>query len=142
MIEHHQRLVAAVVHVAPVDGHAFELTRIARLAAHDVGQAFRIAGDRKRNRIVLVFRPHGDGGHGDDLVGIDRAGLMILVAADHDAVLALFHNVQKHIRVLLLMRRERPVAFRVGHGPAAGEVVFLYVRKIFQKALVVFRAVF
>ena len=105
------------------------------MTPHNVNDPIGITGERKRNGILLIFFSHGQGGHDDNLMGIDSTGLMGLGTPDHNPVLFLFHNAEKMIGIRLLVGGKAPVAFGIGHGPVTGQVVFLDVFKIFQEPL-------
>ena len=117
-----------------------ELARVAALAAVDVVDALGVGRAAEADGVVLVALAHGHGGHDDDLVRVAGAGLVGLGAADHDAVVALLDDVQVHVGVGLLVRRQAAVALGIGHGAVGDEVVVLQVLDVLLEALVVLGA--
>ena len=67
---------------------------------------------------------------------------MAFRAADYDSVRTAFHDMHVHVRVRLLRRRFRAVAFGVGHGAVYRQVVVLHEREKLLKVLVIMRPVF
>ena len=99
-----------------------------------------IGGNVERDGVIFVCFAHGGGGHDDDFVGVEGAGLVGLGAAYHDAVFAFFDHVQVEIRVGLLVGGQRAVALGVGHGAVAHQVLLLHAGEKMEKAPVVFGA--
>ena len=126
VVEHRQGLHTAELGVAHVHLGVFQLAGIAALTAHDQEQAGSVQRDGEGNGIVLVLGAHGDGGHHDDLVRVQDAGLVRLGAADHDAVGTALHHPQEQVGVILRVRGLAAVALGVGHGAVHGQVVVLH----------------
>ena len=103
VVEHGQGFHAAELAVAHVDLAALALAGVAALAADDHIDALGVHGHGEGHGVVLVVGTHGDGGHDDDLVGVEDAGLMGLGAAHHDAVAPALHHMEEQIGVLLLV---------------------------------------
>ena len=62
---------------------------------------------------------------------------MGLGAADDDAVVTLLDDVDEHVRVGLLVRRQGAVALGVGHRAVGDDVLVLEVLHVLREALVV-----
>ncbi len=113
VVEHDQRLHLVepvgerVVLHAPAPGEA---------RAADVLDPGRPHLDDAADRVVrqLVVRPGAEGGLQERLVGIG-GGRLVLGAADDDAGVGLPRDAHHHVGILVL-RRQRPVALRVGVG--------------------------
>ena len=73
-------------------------------------------------------------------MGIHRSGNIRLAAADNNAVVPSFLDVNEHVRVFLLAGRYAPVALDIGHGTRNTEIVFLNVFQPFPEPLVIVRA--
>ena len=95
--------MAAKLEIANINRAAFHLSRIAGLPAVNVIDAFFVRRADKRDGIVGVFFGHSNRGHHQNPVGIHRAGLMGFRAAHHNAFIVFLDDVEKHIRVGLLM---------------------------------------
>ena len=141
VIKHGQGFHAAELRVAHVHLGVLQLAGIAALTAHDQEQAGRVQRNGEGCGVILVLGAHGDGGHHDDLMGVQNAGLVRLRAADHDAVGTALHHAQEQIRILLGMRRLAAVALRVGHGSVDGQVVLLTVHHELLEILMIVGAV-
>ncbi len=96
-----------------------------------------VRGQRAGDGVVLLVRLQRHRRHDQHHVRIDRAGLMRLGAADHDAVGAPLDHAQVHVLVLLLGRALAAVAFDVGHGAVDDPVVLLHGDGEFSEARVV-----
>ena len=125
VVKDHQQLHPAVLGVAHVDVGVLQLPGVAALAADDHEQSLGVGGGGEGDGVVLVIGPHGLGGHHQDLVGIAHARLMGFGPPDHDAVGTPLHHVEEHVRVLLLVGGQGPVALGVGHGAVNGPVLGL-----------------
>ena len=132
--------MAAELRVAHVDGAAFQLAGVAGLPAVDVEDALGVGGGHEGHRVVGVLGRHGDGGHDQDPVGVDGAGLVRLGAAHHDAVGAPLHHAQVQVRVGLPAGGQAAVALEVGHGAVHGPVLLLHAQQERLEPLVVFGA--
>jgi len=140
VVEDHQGFMAAKPGVADVNGAAFQFPRVAGLAAVNVEDALFIRRADEGYGIVRVVFGHGDGGHDQNPVGVDGAGLMGFGAPHDDALVVLLDDMDIQIRVGLLMRRKSPVSLDVGHGAVHGKVFFLNHFQKFDESLMIFRA--
>ena len=137
MVKDGEGLHTAELGVAHIHLAALPLAGVAALAADNHKETLGVQGHREGDGIVLVVGAHGLGGHDDDLVGVDDAGLMGFGAADHHAVGTAFHHVEEEIRIGLLMRGLGTVALGVGHGAVHGQVVLLAIEhKLFEVFMV------
>ena len=134
-------LHAAELGVAHVHLAALPLAGVAALAADDHVQALAVHGHGEGDGVILVVGTHGDGGHDDDLVGVEDAGLVGLGAPDHDAVGAALHHVEEQVGVVLGVGGLGAVALHVGHGAVHGQVLVLDVGHELLEVLVVAGAV-
>ena len=93
--------------VAPLSGKA---------AAADEFQIGRTEVADEADRIVAEFRiaPIGDGRLCEGLVGIGSRGF-VFRTANNDSLVGFLDDMQQHVRILVL-RRQRPVALRIGIG--------------------------
>ena len=127
VIEDDQHFVAAVNLVADVDIVVLlQLAGIAGLAAIDQGDAFGIGRYSEGDRVVLVALTHGDGRHNQNLVRVDKTGLMRLCAGDVNAVRGALDNMQEQIGIGLLGGSEGTVALDVGHRAVNCQVLILH----------------
>ena len=127
MVEHDKGFLAAELGVAHVDaGILLQLAGVAGLAAVDHIHAVRVGRAGKGYRPILIRFAHRNGGHEDVPVRVDRAGLVALRSADHDAVRAAFDHMDEHVRIGLLMRRLGAVALGVGHRSVHGQILVLH----------------
>ena len=99
--------------------------------------AFPITGDGKGDGPVFLIGHKGTGGNDHDLVSHGCFGVVHFAAADYDTVAFPFHYVKVQIGVFLLGRPLHPVAFNVGLGAAADEVLILEILQPFQEILVI-----
>ncbi len=99
------------------------------------------AGTAKRDGVIALVLAHGGGGHDQDLVGVEGAGLVGLGPAHHDAVRLALHHVHEHVRVGLLGRAQAAVALDVGHGPVHHHVLLLDEAEVVLEPVVVVGAV-
>ena len=141
MVEHDQRFLTAELGVADVDGAALELAGVAALAAIDHVKALGVGGAGKGDGPILVRLAHGDGGHKDVPVRVDRAGLVDLRAVDDDAVRVTLDHAQEEVGILLVVGSLGAVALGVGHGAVYGEILILHHDQELLEILVVVRAV-
>ena len=142
IVKYGQGFHTAEFGVSYVHLSVFQLAGIAALAAHDQEQAGRVQGYGEGYGVILILGPHGDGGHHDDLVGIQDAGLVRLGAADHDAVGTALHHMQEQIGILLSVRCLTAVALGIGHGAVDGQIVPLTVYHKLLEVFVIVGAVF
>ncbi len=142
IIKYYERFHAAKPAVAHINIGALQLSRIAGLTAHDHKNAFCIGGTCERNRIIPVFRSHGLGRHDNHLMGIDKACLMSLCAADHDTVGTSLHYMEEQIRILLRMRGQGAVTFRVCHGAVHSQILLLCILEELFKVFEIMGAIF
>jgi len=112
------------------------------LTAENQRHARRVEGQRAGHRIVPVGLFHRLRRHDQDFMRIDAAGHVHLRAADHDAVGPPFDDVRKQIRIGLLGRRKRAVAFRIGHSAHHHHVGFLNMEQVLFKPLEVIGGMF
>ena len=141
IVEDGQGLHAAELAVAHVHLAALQLPGVAGLAADDHGDAWGVHGYGEGDGVVLILRLHGLGGHDDDLVRVEHAGLVGLGPPDHDAVRPPLHHVEEQVRVGLLMGGLGPVPFGIGHGSVHCQVVLLHVDHKLLEVLMVVGAV-
>ena len=82
-------------------------------------------GHAEGNRIIPVFRSHGLGRHDNHLMGIDKACLMSLCAADHDTVGTSppLHGGTNQDPSACGARERSP--FRVCHGAVHSQILLL-----------------
>ena len=91
---------------------------------HDA-HARRVHGDHRRDRVGLLARLHRLGRDGHQVVGVRRARDMQLRAADHHAAGLAINDAHVHVRIVLLHRRQRAIALRVGDALGDANVVAL-----------------
>ncbi len=127
--------------VAGVGGVGFESAGVAGLATVDVGEAGVIDGDGGDDGVVAVSFAEAHGGHDQEPVGVEAAGLVHLGSADHNTVGMAFDDVDEEVGISLVGRGFGAVTFGVGHGSAQGEVFLLHVAQEGLEALVVLGAV-
>ena len=137
VFENGQDFVAAEVVVAHIDRASLELARVARLPAADEKQAGRIGGDGAADGIILFVFPESHGGHDDDFMGVEHAGLVGFGAPNDDPVLPALHDMKEHVRVLLLRGAEAAVSFDIGHGAVDHQVLLLNPQEKFLEPLVI-----
>ena len=141
VVKDHQGLHTAKFTVAHVHLAALQLTGVAALAADDHKDAVGVHGHGEGHRVVLVLSLHGLGGHDDDLVAVQRTGLVHLGAPHHNAVGTALHDVQEQVGVGLLMGSLRAVALGVGHGAVHGQVILLYIGGELDEVLMIVGAI-
>ena len=137
VVKDHQGLHPAELRVAHVHLAALPLPGVAALPADDHEDALRVDGHGEGHGVVLVVGAHGDGGHDDDLVAVQRAGLVGLGPPHHDAVRPPLHHTEEQVRVALLVGGLGPVPLGIGHGAVHRQVVLLTVDHEFLEVLVV-----
>ena len=106
---------------------------------HD-GDAGRVAWNGAADREVLVPRSMRTARHHQKFMHVRRAGDDGLGAANDDAVLAPFLDVDVDVAIDLLARAFGAVALGVSHGDAKGQVALLDFVQIAQEALTVIAA--
>ena len=141
VVEDGQGLHPAELTVAHVQLAALQLPGVTALAADDHVDARGVRRYGEGDGVVPVIRPHGLGGHDNDLMAVDDAGLVGLGPAHHHAVRTALHHAEEQIGVILGMRRLGAVALGVGHGAVHGQVVLLHVGGKFPEVLVIAGAV-
>ena len=97
----------------------------------DECNSFGIHRSEKTNIVVRRKLKLNDAQH----VHIWGSRPVSLGTPDHYSVCILFHNMQIHVRIRLLMRGFGPVSFWIGHCAVAGEVVFLHKSQVPHKAI-------
>ena len=138
VVEHGEGLHAAELAVAHVHLAALPLAGVAALPPDDHEQPLGVQRHGKGDGIIPVVGAHGLGGHDNDLVAVDDAGLVRLGAAHHHAVLPALHHPQEQVGVSLGVGGLGAVPLGVGHGPVHRQVVLLTVQhKLFEVLVVV-----
>mmetsp|Transcript_430 Transcript_430/g.1661 ORF Transcript_430/g.1661 Transcript_430/m.1661 type:complete len:510 (-) Transcript_430:387-1916(-) len=143
VVEEDRHFLAAVLVVADVHRARgrFGRPRVARLSAEDVREPGRVDGDRAGHG-VLGFVPREPlARHDDEIMRVERAGLVRLGAADDDAVGPPVDDANEEVGVGLARRSLGPIALGIGHRAADDEVVRLDVRDERAEAIVVRRPV-
>ncbi len=137
VVENDHRFLAAKLCVALVDVAAFHRTRVAGLAAVDVGDALGVDGNGTDDRIVFIIfgQPHRR--HHYQPVRIQTAGLMCFCTRNINAFGRAFNDVHEHVRVRLLVRCKAAVAFDIGHRSADHKVEPLHLGDEFFQVLVI-----
>ena len=125
VVEDNQRLLAPVARVAHVQGAVLQLAGIRGLAPKDEGDAGSRRRYREGDRELAFVLSHRGGGHDQYLVGVEGAGLVRLGAADHYALRCPVHDVDEHVRVVLVTGAESAVSLHVGHRAIQHHVLLL-----------------
>ena len=140
LVEHDERLLAGELGIAGVHLPAVDDPGVVGLATDDVGEARRIDPHGADNGPVAIRLGHAHGGHEDQPMRIDRAGLLHLGAGDVDTVAVAPDHVQEKIRIRLLVRRPGAVALRIGHRSPDDDVRSLRAAQESQEPLVIIGA--
>ena len=98
---------------------------------------FPIARDGKSHSPVPLLLGQEPGGNNNDLISIGGYGVMGFCPPDNDTIAFLLHNPEIEVWIDLLMGALPPVAFDISLGAVSTEVVFLVVRQILEKPLVI-----
>ena len=99
------------------------------------GQARRISRHGTGQGKCLIFGPHIRRRDDDDFMGEQNARLIAFVAADDNAVIPYFIDVDVHIWIRLLMGSQRAQSFDIGHRNRTGQVVTLYIVEKFHETV-------
>mmetsp|Transcript_97447 Transcript_97447/g.275647 ORF Transcript_97447/g.275647 Transcript_97447/m.275647 type:complete len:518 (-) Transcript_97447:150-1703(-) len=142
VLEEDRGLLPAELCVSLVDLATLHGSEVAALPAVHVGQARRVNGDRASNGVVPVGLVHLATRHNNHPMRIDCAGLVHLRSTQHDTTVRQpLSDPHEKVRIVLLRRRPRAVAFGVCHRAADDEVVLLHLAHEAGEALMVVCAV-
>ncbi len=130
LIKVNERLMIGValaqVYALDVSAH-LEKALVLRRPAENVGDARRVGGDGAGDGEIFILGRHAGSWDKYDLMGEEDAGLVGLIAADHDAVVADLVHMDVVVPVGLLVGRQRPKTFDVRYGYSATVVVLLHI---------------
>ena len=95
VVKNGHRFHSAKLSVAHVQLGTLQLPGVAALPTYDHVDTFCVHWYGKGHGVVLVLGAHGDGGHDNDLMGVEDTGLVQLGSPNHYAISSALHNVKE-----------------------------------------------